>query len=397
MPAMLRAEEKEALESQFDVLSSNGFFNVLTRRRFIDLATLECDEGPVISLYVDLTPQNRHNDAWSIDLKNQSRRLVTECASSDREMIEGEVERMRRWVEDRASRLGRGAALFSCPARELWWSLSLPIAFPTRVRAGRRPYLRPLARVRDEYDRYAVVVLDKQRARLFMAQLGQVTEVADMVEDIPKHHKQGGTSQMRLQRHHDAHVMWHAGAVAHATELMMERLEARYVLVSGPREVLAEYRVHLAPAYVRRWRGEFTVPIEASLAEVAKAIEPLMHRAEAKQEAEAIARLENSIPGKGTWGLENTLSALEERRIQLLIVHDQYRAPGQECIRCHMLFSTQPTVCPSCGFELAPVPDLVDAMLERAVVQEAELELVRSEEVRKRLPAEEPIGAVFRF
>jgi len=397
MPAMLRAEEKDALESQFDALSSNGFLNVLTRRRFTDLAALECDEGAVISLYVDLTPQNRHNDAWSIDLKNQTRRLLADNALAHRDTIEAEVERMRRWLEDRASHLGRGAAIFSCPARKLWWSLSLPIAFPTRLRAGRRPYLRPLARVRDEHHRFAVVVLDKQRARLFVAQFGQITEVADMLEDIPKHHKQGGRSQMSLQRHHDAHVMWHAGAVAHATELLMDRFEARYLLVSGTREVLAEYRVHLAPAYVRRWMGDFTVPIEASSAEVAKTIDPLVHRAESKQEAETVSRLENSLPGKGTWGLENTLLALEERRIQILIVHDQYRAPGQECMRCHTLFSMKPAACLGCGLELVHVADLVDAMLERAVIQEAELELVRSEDVRKRLPAEEPIGALFRF
>jgi len=397
MPAILRAEEKEALESQFDALSSNGFLNVLTRRRFTDLAALECDEGVVISLYVDLTPQSRHNDAWLIDLKSQTRRLLAESAPLQRDMIEAEAERMRRWLEDRVSRLGRGAAIFSCPARNLWWSLSLPVGFPTRLRAGRRPYLRPLARVRDEHHRFAVVALDQHRARLFVAQFGHVTEVADMVEDVPRHHKQGGRSQMSLQRHHDAHVMWHAGAVAHATELLMERLEARYLLVSGTRGILAEYRVHLGPAYVRRWRGDFTVPIDASLADVAKAIEPLVHGAESKQEAETLSRLENSIPGKGTWGLENTLLALEERRIQLLVVHDQYRTPGQECVRCHMLFSTKPPVCPSCGYELIQVPDLVDAMLERAVMQEAELELVRSEDVRKRLPAEEPIGALFRF
>jgi Bacterial archaeo-eukaryotic release factor family 10 len=397
MPAMLRAEEKEALEIQFDALSANGFLNVLTRRHFTDLAALECDEGAVVSLYVDLTPQSRHNDAWAIDLKNQTRRLLAESATPHRDMIEQEAERMRRWLEDRVPRLGRGAAIFSCPARGLWWSLSLPVAFPTRLRAGRRPYLRPLARVRDEHNRFGVVVLDKHRARLFVAQFGQITEVADMVEDVPKHHKQGGRSQMSLQRHHDAHVMWHAGAVAHATELLMERFEARYLLVSGTRQVLGEYRVHLGPSYVRRWMGEFTLPIDASLAEVAKAIEPLEQRTEAKQEAATLARLENSIPGKGTWGLENTLLALEERRIQLLLVHDQYRVPGRECMRCHMLLSDKPSVCPSCGGTLTAVPDLVDAMLERAVMQEAELELVRSDEVRKRLPVEEPIGALFRF
>jgi peptide subunit release factor 1 (eRF1) len=399
MPATLRAEEREALELQFEALSANGFLNLLTRRRFADLAALECDEGAVLSLYVDLSPQSRHNDAWAIDLKSQTRRLLSETgASPHRDTIEREAERMRRWLEDRVPRLGRGAAIFSCPNRQLWWSVSLPIAFPTRLRAGRRPYLRPLARVRDEYHRFAVVLLDKQRARLFVAQFGHVTEVADMVEDIPRHHKQGGTSQMGLQRHHDAHVMWHAGAVARATELLMERFEARSLLVSGSSAVLAEYRVHLAPAFVRRWVGEFTLPIEASLTEVAKAIEPLEQEAEAKQESNVIARLGDMIPqGKGTWGLEHTLRALRERRIQVLVVHDRYRAPGQECLRCEMLLSQTPAVCPNCGGALSAVDDLVDAMLERAVMQEAELELVRSEEGRKRLPADEPIGAVFRF
>jgi peptide subunit release factor 1 (eRF1) len=43
------------------------------------------------------------------------------------------------------------------------------------------------------------------------------------------------------------------------------------------------------------------------------------------------------------------------------------------------------------------VEDIVDAALERAVVQEAGLELVRSGEGRALLPAAEPIGALLRF
>ena len=79
------------------------------------------------------------------------------------------------------------------------------------------------------------------------------------------------------------------------------------------------------------------------------------------------------------------------------MVHDLYRVPGQECMRCEMLLSRMPPACPSCGGTLSQIDDLVDAMLERAVMQEAELELVRSEEAQKRLPADEPIGAWLRF
>jgi hypothetical protein len=399
MPAVLSPDEREALETQFEALSANGPLIVLTRRRFADLAALECDDGAVVSLYVDLTPQSRHNDAWTIDLKSQARRVLGELdARAEKDTILHEIDRMRRWLEDHAPRMGRGAVIFSCPARDLWWSLSLPIALPTRLRVGRRPYLRPLARVRDEHDRYAVVVLDKQRARLFVAQLGHVTEVADILEDTPRHHKQGGRSQMRLQRHHDAHVMWHAGAVAHATLLLMDRFEARHLFVSGTKEVLAEYRVHLPPTIVRQWKGDFTVPIEASAVDVGRAIESLERRAESDMEAAAIARVNDGVPaGRGVWGLGKTVQAVDEKRVQMLVVHDRYRAPGRECVPCRALHLETVSACPKCGKALEEVEDLVDAVLERAVSQEAELELVRSNETRRLLPPGEPIGALLRF
>ena len=53
--------------------------------------------------------------------------------------------------------------------------------------------------------------------------------------------------------------------------------------------------------------------------------------------------------------------------------------------------------CPACRRPTTEVADVVDAALEQAVTQEAELELVRSNEARKRLPVGEPIGAILRF
>ena len=241
-------------------------------------------------------------------------------------------------------------------------------------------------------------MLDKQRARLFLSQLGTLQEVADIREDTPGHHKQGGWSQMRFQRHHEAHVMWHAGAVAHATELLLDRLEARHLLVSGTPEVLAEYRDALPAKALKRWAGEFGVPIDASPAQIAEVIEPVQRETESREEVAVIARLNDSISsGKGVWGLAETLQAVLEKRVLVLVVHDQYRAPGSECPRCRLLLTVQEGTCPSCGGRLEPVEDVVDAALERAVTQEAELELVRSPVAQGMLPEREPIGAVLRF
>ncbi len=399
MTAMLTPLERDALLSRFADRGAEGPLSLLTHRRFADLAAITCDEEPVVSLYLDLSPQNRHNDAWEIGFKTAARAAMASGEGRfDAEAVRAEIARMERWLREHAARMGRGVALFSCPARDLWWSISLPIALPTRLRVGRRPYLRPLARIRDEHERFAVVLLDKQRARLFLSQLGSLEEVADLFEDTPGHHKQGGCSQMRFQRHHDAHVMWHAGAVAQATEMVMDRFEARHLLVSGSPQVLGEFRDALSAQAWRRWGGEFVLPIDAEKAELAAAIAPLERGVEAREEVETIRRLENAVStGRAVWGLASVLGRLDERRVLALVVHDRYRAAGCECLSCGLLFVAGTASCPACGKPVEEVDDIVDAALERAVMQEASLELVRSDAGRVLLPPGEPIGAILRF
>jgi peptide subunit release factor 1 (eRF1) len=399
MATSLRSQEREALRRNFEELSSNGPLSILNRKEFSALAALDCDSGPVVSLYIDLSPQNRHNNAWLIELKSLVRDVLAgREGTADEAVVRGEIDRMETWIRDRAPGLGRGAVLFSCPSRGLWKPVRLPIPLPSRLRVGRRPYLRPLARVWDENARCAVVVLDKQRARLFVSQLGAVQEVADLFEDTPGHHKQGGWSQMRFQRQHEAHVLWHAGAVAEATELLLERFAARHLLVAGPSEVRHEFRSSLSPRAVERWAGEFTVDLDAGVTEVEAAITPLRRETEAGEEIGAIGIVNDAVSGgRGVWGLVPTLAAVREKRVRLLVVHDRYRAPGSECRRCRLLLAEPQPACPACGGQLEPVEDLVDAILESTVIQEGELELVRSNEARKLLPPGEPIGAHLRF
>jgi peptide chain release factor subunit 1 len=399
MSASLTHQERDALLTRFDEITGNGSLSLLTRSRFNDLASLECREGPVVSLYLDLGPQKRHNNAWEIDLKTLARDTVAATEGREqRAVVEAQLDRMARWVHDRIADLGRGVAIFSCPTRDVWWQISLPLSLPPRLRVAARPYLRPLARIRDEHARFAVVTLDKQRARLFVSQHGGIQEVADLFENTPGHHKQGGWSQMRFQRHHDSHVMWHAGAVAHAAELLLDRFGARHLLASGTPEVLAEFRAALTPAMRDRWAGEFGQPIEASAADVAEAIAPLQQDVERTEELRAIDRINDAVSsGRGVWGLEKTLDAVSQQKVMTLVVHDRYRAPGSECSECRLLLRGEVAHCPGCGRPAAPVEDLVDALLERAVTQEAELELVRSDQARAKLPVGEPVGALLRY
>jgi peptide subunit release factor 1 (eRF1) len=243
-----------------------------------------------------------------------------------------------------------------------------------------------------------VVLLDAERARLFVSQLGFIDEVADLIGEAPAETHKGMYAEMRFQRQRDSHVLWHAGAVAHATALAMEQFGAKWLLVSGSSEVLADYRNSLPMPISQRLAATFSLPILASLSDVAVAVRPLQADVEAREELSTVERLEaEPAGGKASWGLSETLRAVSDGRVHTLVLVDDYHAPGGDCGDCGLVSADTAGNCSNCGKEIVAVDDVVDLALERAFQLSAGLELVRSEEARQRMLARAPIAALLRY
>lgn len=399
MSTTLPPGERDALVQQFQAIEQQAPFRLLTPGGVRELGTMASDEAPIISLYLDLGPESRQDRKWATVYKSLAKDAINGVADPRQaRLVAEELGQIERTLGQRLPDLGRSVALFACGALGLWHEVVLPVSLPNRLRVDRRPYMRPLFRVMDENDRFLIVLLDDQRARLFVSQLGFIVEAADLIEEGPSQHKQGGWAQMRLQRHHDAHVLWHAGAVAHATTLAMEHFGARWLLVSGTPDVLADYRQQLPQAVTARLGGEFKAMVTAPAGDVAQAAATLQRKVEAREEVATIERVaEARSSGRGVWGLDDTLRALGEQRVMTLVAQHDYRAPGGMCVDSELLTPNTIGLCPQCGEPVTLVDDVVDMALERAYRQSAHLELVRSAAGLERLAEFEPIGALLRY
>jgi len=274
----------------------------------------------------------------------------------------------------------------------------LPVRLPNRVKVERRAYMRPLFRVLDEHERFVIALLDNQRARLFVSQLGFIEEVADLFGDTPSRHSQGGWAQMRLQRRRDAYIQWHAGSVAHATSLAMEYFGARWLLLSATPEALVEFRKGLPAATAHRLAGEFAVEAVASPSQVADAAADLQRQVEAREELTTVRALAELPAGSAmAIGLADVLARVAEGRVKRLVLLDDFRAPGGGCPGCGTVYAQSDGLCPRCGLPLTPMDDVVDPALEQSYRHSAELELVRSAAAREELARMAPIGAFLRY
>jgi peptide subunit release factor 1 (eRF1) len=71
--------------------------------------------------------------------------------------------------------------------------------------------------------------------------------------------------------------------------------------------------------------------------------------------------------GRGSIGLKDTLQALNEQKVHIILVQEGYSEPGAECPSCGLLMGSQKETCSACGTETQTVENVVDAAIQRAM------------------------------
>ncbi|MCS6803367.1 MAG: Vms1/Ankzf1 family peptidyl-tRNA hydrolase [Chloroflexota bacterium] len=366
--------------------------------RLPDLLTFDAGDDLVLSVYLNVAPDRQIGRGHEVTFVDLVRQLESQLNPPARECLERESKRVQEALRHRIA-TGKSVALFSCTPRELWIQLPLPVLVAESVSLGRRPYLRPLLDVLDEHERYAVALVDKEKARLFTIFLGEIDSRATIEDLVPGKHEQGGWSQANFQRHHEAHVYWHLKRVAEGLSVLLRQRPFDRLVLAGPDEATSELR-RILPRPLQQ-RLVATVPAELFLSEQeilekTRAIEEQVEReAEKRLVDEVIETSANG--GRAIYGLGPTVEAVWLGRVHHLLVAEGLRLAGSECPACGWVGVDRPATCPSCGAAPTPFEDIVERLIERTLNEGGRIEIVHGEAERKLRDVAEGLGALLRY
>ncbi len=108
------------------------------------------------------------------------------------------------------------------------------------------------------------------------------------------------------------------------------------------------------------------------------AARPCFDELEEQREREALDRVEQGL--RAVAGLDETLRVLNERRVEVLLLEQNFSTPGTFCPECGWLGPDGETECPADGTALGRCDELADATIELAIQQSAELLPLRHHE-----------------
>ncbi|HEX8744463.1 MAG TPA: Vms1/Ankzf1 family peptidyl-tRNA hydrolase [Thermoleophilaceae bacterium] len=382
-------------------MQTNELNSDLLRR----LADLRPDGARVLSLFLNLdpsefaTPPARATEARS--LLDQAERQAREAEGLEHEAqkaLRKDIERAREYFDRIPADGAHGLAVFACEQADLFEAIKLPRPIETRAVVDDSPFVEPLAELAMRGS-WCVLLVNRQVARMLRGSPEQLTELPPIEDEVHGRHDQGGWSQARYQRGVDQEVRWHLQRAAEVAFRRFKRSPFDCILLGGPEETVSEFEQLLHPYLSERVAGHFRVDVENTTPDqIRDAAAPLIGEVDQRREREALDRLEEGVAtgGRGVAGLEHTVAALNERRVEILLMNDRFDAAGVFCRQCGWVGTdVELTECPADGAALERRDNIAENAVELAIVQSASVLRVRHQ--GERLESRGSIGAVLRF
>lgn len=369
------------------------------RGRLRRLAELRPEHGRVLSVFFDLDPSTfATGAARASQITSVLDRAGREVDSADvdhdtRAALREDVERVRALLAPQTMAAGgaRGLAVFACGTADVLEVVRTPHPVESDVVIGERPHIEPLA-VAGERERWCVVLVDRETSRILLGDEDGLEELA---------HDDRRVRAMTEGRQENADREETRDQLDHVGDRLLTLLRRRPfdVLVVGAPEPLdaeLEGRLH---AYLReRLAGRVHVDVQSSGPDdVLRAAAPVFEARRAEHQRGALDRLRAGIgreDGRAVAGLAATLDALNQQRVEVLLLAARVSGPGYEDPATGYL-TTEEGDSPS-GEPLRAHEDVIEAAIERAVEQSAEV-LVLDPDEHPDLGPHGGVAALLRF
>lgn len=283
--------------------------------------------APVISLYLDArVDQNGQRTFLPFVRKQLAERSKSyENNSDDQKSFDEDFGRIVRFLESEVPPQVQGIAIFACSADSDWFVVGLFDAPFERNRlfVADRPHLYPLARLVDQYRRYAVVLADTNRAQIFVFAAGRAIEREELQNVKTKHTKVGGWSQARYQRHEQNYHIQHAKEVVDILEKIVREENIEHVILAGDETVVIPLlREQMPKTLEEKIIEALSLGIDTPEHELLDESLTAFQRHDSLTDMEKVERLLNEYRADnlGVAGVTETLAALSNGQVEEMLI-----------------------------------------------------------------------------
>jgi peptide chain release factor subunit 1 len=289
------------------------------------LAAFEPTDLPVISLYLDMRPDQQGKRRHEPFLRKtfSERQATFASGSPGRLSFDEDVQRINDFLAEDVERSVNGLAIFACHGASLFEAIQMNVPIDDYwLFIGSGPHLYPLARVNDQFPRYAALLVDTNSARLFVFSLG-AAEAQEAVQNVKtRKTSMGGWSQARYQRHIENFHVQHMKEVVDVLDRVVREESINQIVISCDEVAKPLLNDQLPKHLAEKIVDIVPMNVKAPDHEVLRSTLEALRAKDAETDQERVGDMIGAWRGGGlaVVGAEDTLTALEMGQVEELLI-----------------------------------------------------------------------------
>ena len=326
--------------------------------------------------------------------KKTYRKLLERRINTCKTILKGnELENFNKTINDVIEVLKdfstKSIAIFASNKNKYLKHIKLSIEIQNSLIVDSSPYIRPLARIQDEWESFTLLLINSNSAKIFSISVGKIESTKKMKSDIINKHKKGGWSQARFNRIRKGAINTFLSEVSEA----LKKTSDDNIIISGPGTTKNRF-IEMLP---KELKDRIVDVIDISIEDENKLLKKSIHlisEKEQKKSSEAVLQLKQEIlkDGLAVYGLDETLDGVKNGQVDLLIIEKDYNKRGWICEKCQIVKEGKEKTCPYCKNKTSEV-DIIEEILEFAERTRANIEFTDDEEIANL----GHVGAILRF
>jgi peptide chain release factor subunit 1 len=256
--------------------------------------------------------------------------------------------------------------------------MSIPVEVDNLLIVDSSPYLRPLLLILDEWESFTILLINTNLAKIYNVILGQIDKSKKLSVNIMNKHRKGGCSQARFNR-------IRTGAIKKFINDVIQEIykhSSDRMILAGPGTTKNQLFDMLPKKLKENVIEILDVDIDDDKNLLNKSIN-LISDNEKIESKKALEYLKSEIlrDGLAVYGINDTLNAVKNGMIELLLVEKNFKLPGWICENCQMVDIGISEFCPHCHGETSKV-DVIEEIIEFAKRTDTKIEFIEQDELK---------------
>lgn len=358
---------------------------MISRQDLERLIQRQDGDKQVLSLFLDMSvdSNNKRNHLVFLGQRRgdfaELENITIPTGSGSETGVGSLYERILGWCENEFDEQNRGVVIYAEVGGDWFEALQFPVSVQNRMVVSDRPVIGPLAQVLTTYEHYGVVLLDREHVRILSVYLGTLLDELEFRGDplpVPSNVKAGGYSQTRYQRRKREEMKHFFKDFATEVEKFVHRFHPASLVLLGTDENVARFREFLADNVQQMIGHTGPMPVDQAASEVLARLEPHLRADHERHDRELLEQVRDRAAHDylATAGVQGTLTALQEGKVDTLVLPRDGQIQGVRCSQCGFVFVRDVSRCPYDGSESLEQVDVMEEMVRLAQQQEAEIQ-----------------------